>query len=242
LLSYRWSEPALALRLPRLVSPQRRVLFRLGRFNVYSYPAALYSGLVAGVYAGYVLTDDAHANRFAVAVLVLMGPALAGARLLFVATNWRIYRADPRRILQRREGGMAMYGGLLLALPLSPLVLHAVGLGFGEFWDGATATMILGTVFTRIGCFLNGCCRGRRLPTPLLESGASLLLFASYVALWPHFPFAGAGLLYGLAGYGAVRFLLEFTRDRDGRVSFAQVFSATAVLICLPLYLALWLA
>lgn len=236
MLSYPWPDA----RLTR--GPRRRVLFRLGRVNVYSYPAALYAGLVVGTYVGCALVPQRDVTRYALAMVVLVVPALAGARLLFVATNWEIYRAEPRRILRRREGGMAMYGGLLLALPLSPPLLHALGLGFGEFWDATTGTILLGTVFTRIGCFLNGCCSGRTLPTPLLESAACLLLFVSYLALWPHFPFAGAGLLYGLAAYGAVRFALEFARDRDARVSLAQVVSATAVLVCVPLYLAVWLA
>ena len=246
MLSYRSAEPAFVGRVPRalrqLESPRRRVLFRFGALNVYSYPAALYTGLVAGVYAGYALSPGPERNRFAAAILILMGPALLGARLLYVAAHWQTYRLEPRRILRRSEGGMAMYGGLLLALPLSPPLLRVLGIGFGEFWDAATATMILGTVFTRIGCFLNGCCSGRRVPTPLLESIAAALLFLSFVALWPHFPFAGAALLYGLGCYGAIRFTLEFTRERTGRISFAQVVSASAVLVCAPLYLTLWAA
>ena len=243
MLSYRWSDalPPARRRL-HIVSPRRRVLVRVGRHNVYSYPSALYTGLVCGVYAGCALVPDADVTPFALAMVVLLVPALAGARLLFVAAHWSTYRGEPRRILRRSEGGMAMYGGLLLALPLSIPLVRAVGLPFGEFWDGATATMILGAAFTRVGCFLNGCCAGPRVPTPLLECVACLGLFAGLVALWPVFPFTGAALLYGLATYGLLRFSLEFTRARARTITFAQVVSATAVLVCVPLYLALWLA
>jgi Prolipoprotein diacylglyceryl transferase/Concanavalin A-like lectin/glucanases superfamily len=65
------------------------------------------------------------------------------------------------RIWRRSEGGMAMYGGLIVTVPLSFPLLRAMQLPFGEFWDAATVTILLGMVFTRIGCLLNGCCAGR---------------------------------------------------------------------------------
>jgi phosphatidylglycerol---prolipoprotein diacylglyceryl transferase len=141
----------------------RRILFSWSGFNVYSYPAMLYLGMVAGVFAG---AHAAHLsgmspNRFAAASVLLIIPALVGARLLFVFTHWNVYRDDLSRIWRRSEGGMAMYGGLLVAIPLSILVLRAMHLSFAEFWDAATFMILLGMVFTRIGCLLNGCCSGR---------------------------------------------------------------------------------
>ena len=56
---------------------------------------------------------------FAVASVALIIPALIGSRLLFVFSHWDIYRRDLSRIWRRSEGGMAMYGGLILTVPLS---------------------------------------------------------------------------------------------------------------------------
>src|ERR1700709_2198167 len=142
----------------------RRILFSWRGYNIYSYPAMLYIGLLAGVFVGACVAQSAglSADRFAIAITFLLIPALAGSRLYFVLTRWDLFRRDPARIWRRDEGGMSMYGGFILAVPLSIPLLRLLGLPFGGFWDAAALTILLGMAFTRIGCFLNGCCGGRR--------------------------------------------------------------------------------
>src|SRR5262249_35439152 len=156
---------------------------------------------VGGTYGGSLHGLDP-ARTFA-AMLLLILPALVGARLLHVAAHWPAYRRDPGRIWRRSEGGAAMYGGLVLAFLLSLPLLAGLSLPVGAFWDAATVTMLIGMVFTRAGCLLNGCCAGRpaegplalwlpdargvwrrRLPTQLLEGGLGAVLLAGSVLLW----------------------------------------------------------
>ena len=214
----------------------RKILFSWHGLTVYSYPAMLYLGLVAGAFAGaWVAQNSAmNADSFAVALLILLVPALVGARLYFVLTRWEVYRREPRRIWRRSEGGMAMYGGLILAVPLSFPLLRAMDLPFGAFWDAATFTMLLGMAFTRIGCLLNGCCGGRptggwlavvlpddrgiwqrRYPTQLMEMTFALTLFAAAFMLRSHAPFPGAIFCSAVIAYGTGRFFLERLRE-DG--------------------------
>jgi len=136
------------------------MLFQYRGFAVWSYPAMLYLGLVAGVVAGNAAAHAAGVNAFRVflATLILMVPALIGARLLYVAANWIHYRKKPPQIWDRNKGGMAMFGGLLLALPLSVPLLRVLRLSLGAFWDVATFTILVGMIITRGGCLMNGCC------------------------------------------------------------------------------------
>jgi phosphatidylglycerol:prolipoprotein diacylglycerol transferase len=208
----------------------RRVLFSIGSVPVYSYPALLYGGLVVGVFAGAAAAPfvGLARERFTAAVLVLLVPALAGARLWFVLAHWQTYRRELRRVWRRSEGGMALYGGLLLALAVSPPVLASLGLQFPAFWDAATFTMLIGMAFTRIGCLLNGCCGGRqtgrwlslrlpdhtgawaaRYPTQLLEAALAIALLGAEFLLLDVEPFRGAVFLFALVCYSAVRFALE---------------------------------
>ena len=122
----------------------RRVLFRWRGFRIWSYPAMLYLGLVAGVATGNLAAHATGVDAFRVfvATLILIPPAVFGARLLYVATHWNQYRNRPARIWNRQEGGMAMYGGLPIMLLLSMPVLAVLGLGFGGFWDAASLTII----------------------------------------------------------------------------------------------------
>jgi phosphatidylglycerol---prolipoprotein diacylglyceryl transferase len=214
----------------------RKILFNWNGFNVYSYPAMLYLGMLAGVFAGAYVAQlsGMDANLFAVATLGLIVPALVGSRLLFVFTHWDVYRRDLSRIWRRSEGGMAMYGGLIMTVPLSIPLLRAMHLPFAEFWDAATFTILLGMIFTRIGCLLNGCCAGRptsawfgcnlpdhrgiwqrRIPTQILEMTVAAMILGAVILIWDRKPPAGTLFCLAIVAYGATRFLLEPLRGRD---------------------------
>src|SRR5450631_401048 len=87
-------------------------------FEIWSYAAMLYLGLIAGLMAENL---GAHVMNLAAlqvfeATLILLGPAILGARLFYVGTHWPQYRLTPERIFRRGEGGLSMYGGLPVML------------------------------------------------------------------------------------------------------------------------------
>lgn len=243
----------------------RRVLWRWRAITIYSYPAMLYLGLVFGIVAGNYVANLAGLNSAGVfiATLLLLVPALAGARLLYVASHWETYRREPARIWRRSEGGAAMYGGLPLSLLASIPLLGLLQLPFGAFWDMATFTILIGMIFTRIGCLLNGCCGGRptegrlglylpdhrgiwkrRIPTQLLEAGWASLLLVGAIGLWSRLPFPGALFLYCLTGYGIGRLVFESTREEQDRVgtwTVHQAISAALVALSAAIFIVAWL-
>ena len=107
----------------------RRRLFVWRGITVWSYPAMLYVGLVAGVVVGNAAAHAAHVDAFRtfVATLVLIAVCLMGARLLHVALNWQTYRHDLSRMWDREQGGLAMLGALPLAIPISVPLLALLG-------------------------------------------------------------------------------------------------------------------
>src|SRR5215469_5534818 len=106
----------------------RPILFQCRKLTIWSYPAMLYSGLVAGVAAGNLAAREAGIDtlRAYIATLILIIPALAGARLLFIVVHWELYRHNLPRMWNRREGGYVMYGGLPVVLLLSIPLLRAL--------------------------------------------------------------------------------------------------------------------
>jgi phosphatidylglycerol:prolipoprotein diacylglycerol transferase len=243
----------------------RRVLFDVYNIRIYSYPAMLYVGMVLGIVVGNYaanLTDLNSVHVFIVQLLLTI-PALVGARLLFVATHWRIYRSEPARIWRMAEGGSAMQGGLLLSLAVSVPLLAAFKLSFGTFWDVATFTLLTGMMVTKVGCLLNGCCSGRptegwfalclpdhqgswqrRIPTQLLDAGLVALVLLGEAGFWFQRPFAGAGFLTALAAYAIGRLFLQPMRasqDRLGLINVQQAFSAAFALIAFSGFLGGWL-
>lgn len=216
----------------------RPVLFTFRGRPVWSYPALLYVGLVFGLVVGNVAANlrGLDGVRVYLATLLLLVPALAGARLAYVVGHWGLFREDLRSIWRHSVGGQAMYGGLL-AVPISLPLLDALAVPFWAFWDVATFTMLTGMVFTRVGCLLNGCCVGRptegrfglvlrdragvarrRVPSQLLEAGMGAVVLAGVSAIPTQAP-PGTVFLAALVGYGLGRVLLQNIREEEHRVA-----------------------
>ena len=242
----------------------RPMLFQWRGLTVWSYPAMLYIGLVAGVVAGNAAAHAAGMDAFRafVATLVLIVPALIGARLLHVAAHWQLYRQSLQRIWNRRDGGYAMYGGLPAALLLSVPLLAALQLPFGAFWDVAMLTILVGMIFARIGCLMNGCCAGRpsrswlsvylpnhrgvwdtRIPTQCLEAGWAGVLLVSAMTVWRWLPFPGALFLLAAVGYASGRLVLESLREpQPGATRFTidHAISVVVIMLSLATFTACW--
>jgi phosphatidylglycerol:prolipoprotein diacylglycerol transferase len=211
---------------------------------LHSYPFFLYLGSVAGTYAAALAAPAALAVRVAAATTLLIVPALVGSRLLYVATHLDAYRGRWELAVRRSAGGGAMYGGLILGLPLSVPVLRVLEIPFFVYWDAVIFALLVGMVFTRVGCLLNGCCRGTdRVPTSVLEAGLACVLIAAAVALRGQAPFPGALFAGALAAYAAGRFALDFTRADSRRfgLTVAQATSACAVLAVAPVVFTVWI-
>jgi phosphatidylglycerol:prolipoprotein diacylglycerol transferase len=212
----------------------------------------LYIGLVAGVVAGNAAAHATGMDAFRtyVATLVLIGPAVAGARLLHVVLHWRIYRQSPGRIWKQSEGGYGMYGGLPLVLLLSVPLLAALRLPFAAFWDVGMVTILTGMIFARIGCLLNGCCSGRpsnvwfslylpnhlgvwerRIPSQCLESGWAAILLVFGILVWRWVPFPGALFLLCAAAYASGRLVLESLREPEPGAARFNIYHGISVAI-----------
>ena len=242
----------------------RRILFQWRGLTIWSYTALLYVGLVAGVVAGNLAAHTAGIDAFRtfVATMVLIPAALVGARLLYVACHWTLYRENLPRLWSRNDGGAALYGGLPVAFLLSVPLLTVLQLPFGAFWDVATFTILVGMVFGRIGCLMNGCCSGRpssawlsmdlpnhmgvrerRIPTQCLEAGWAAVLLACAMTVWRWLPFPGASFLLFLAATASGRLLLESTREQQpgaARFTVNHAISVALILVSLATLTARW--
>lgn len=213
----------------------------------------LYLGLVLGVIAGNVAAHAAGLDplRVYIATLVLIVPALMGARLLFVASEWKYYRRNPRRIWDRTQGGFMMYGAVPAMLVCSVPLLRALHIRFGAFWDVSIFTILVGMIFTRVGCLLNGCCGGRptsrwfgislpntsgvwhrRIPTQALEAACAAALLIVAAIMRGRTPFPGALFLFITMSYAGVRLLLELAREHpNSRRQFRIAYVLSVVFI-----------
>jgi phosphatidylglycerol:prolipoprotein diacylglycerol transferase len=215
-----------------------RTILELGPFRVQSYGLMLALGFLVG---GILLLRSARKRSLdegAVLnlIYVIVISAVVGARFMYVATHWGDYSRNPTEIFKIWEGGLTLYGGLLLAVVGAMAYMKRAGLPVLVVCDLAAPSIALGKVLTRVGCFLNGCCFGTEWhspfgvtfpnscqagsvfpgtelhPTQLYSSALSLAVFAALVLLGRRGLKPGAVFWSYLLMDSAVRFGLAFVR------------------------------
>ncbi len=216
----------------------------------------LYLGMVFGVVAQNYAAHLANLPpaRVWIATLLLLPTALFGARMLYVASHFTVYVREPKRFWRRSEGGVALYGAVPVMLLSSVPILSWIGVPFWPFWDVSVFCILVGMIFTRIGCLLHGCCAGRpndgflsarlcdhngiaarRIPTQILEAAWALLLLIAAALAW-HRLSSGELFLLALAAYAVGRFVMQpwrASRQRIGQLDLQQAISVLFALIAI---------
>jgi len=226
----------------------------------HSYVSMLYLGAISGILAGtrWAELHGLPAPRVFLVMLLIFPAALAGARLLFVALHRSVFRRHKARVWSTSEGGAALYGGLILSFLLSLPLLWAMNMPVGAFWDAVAIALLVGMIFTRTGCALQGCCAGRpsqswlafrmpdmngvwrrRLPFPLFEAGVAAV---TLVVCTEFLGESSGGCLFlgSLAMYATGRWLLEPTREKVDRVrgwSVHRIISAVLIALAITGFL-----
>jgi phosphatidylglycerol:prolipoprotein diacylglycerol transferase len=99
-------------------------------------------------------------------IYIIVFSSVIGSRLMYVLGHLADYRDDPISALKVWEGGLTLYGGLLLAVVFSLAYMKSRKLPIWTVCDLAAPAIALGKAATRVGCFMNGCCFGARTESP----------------------------------------------------------------------------
>ncbi len=223
---------------------------QLAPIYVHSYGVMLLIGLAAGV---WWLTRSGRTHGFSLEdwidfALVILLSGVVGARLLYVLLHLPEYSAAPMTILYVWQGGLSFHGGVAAGVISAYGFARVRGLPFPLLADLGAPALALGTAFTRVGCFLNGCCYGTechlpwavvfpptteagaggipRHPTQLYAVAANAAIFAILAKLAPRVRVRGNLFLLYLVLYSIYRFLVEFVR----RGASARIFAPLAPL------------
>ena len=217
---------------------------RIGPLEIRSYGVMLAVAFAAGAYFALWRARKFGVPREVVGNLVawIMVSGVLGARLFYAAFHWGEFRGHPWDVVNPFQGGrigiagLTLYGGLLLAVVVGILYLREKKVQIWKVADVVAPSIGLGIFFTRIGCFLNGCCFGRPAEVPWAvafppESPAGyvfpgirlhptqlysslyglgifgLLLLAERFRRWDGFTFWLFAMLYAVA-----RFCVDFVR------------------------------
>jgi len=138
-----------------------------GWFHLRSYGALLALAFLVGTLLALgearrlKLDEDKVVN----VILVVLVASVLGARALYVLEHVGEFRRQWTGVLAIWQGGLTLYGGVVAGTVAGLWVARRSGLPMWTLADALTPSFALGTMFGRLGCFLNGCCYGR--PTTL---------------------------------------------------------------------------
>lgn len=96
--------------------------------------------------------------------------SIVGARLYYVIFEWQQYVDDPIQIFAIRNGGLAIYGGLLAGGLVMYVFTKSRGISFWQFSDIAVPGVIIAQAIGRWGNFMNQEAYGGETTRAFLES------------------------------------------------------------------------
>jgi phosphatidylglycerol---prolipoprotein diacylglyceryl transferase len=142
-------------------------IYHWGFLHIRSYGLMLAVAFLAGTWlslreARRLSIDE---DALVTVILVVLVSSVVGARALYVLEHVQEFRREWGSMLAVWQGGLTLYGGVVAGTVAGLLAARQMSLPMWTVADALTPAFALGTVFGRIGCFLNGCCYGT--PTTL---------------------------------------------------------------------------
>ncbi len=218
------------------------ILFHAGMIELTSYSVLL--GLSCGIgmlmasqRAAARRVDPAAVRQLSIWAIVA---AITGSRLLYVALHWSEFAARPAAALLPVRGdvmrggvislgGLAMNGGVLLAIAVITVSAWRMRLPVLRAMDAIGPALPLGIALTRVGCFLNGCCYGSKTEMPwgvVFPAGSAA---GHYQRIGGMVHAIHPAQLYA-AAMGAVMFVLLLILERRGQWRDGRTACLTVVL------------
>lgn len=131
-------------------------------FSVFGFWIALYGVIIAiGMMLGVALAVYDRRSRGLsdepIWDLALVGipSGIVGARIYYVIFAWQFYKDDPVQIFNLRQGGLAIYGGVIGAFIAILIYSRVKKQDMLELWDSVALGFLIGQALGRWGNFFN---------------------------------------------------------------------------------------
>lgn len=129
----------------------------IGNFDIAMYGIIIAIGMIAGLGIACLMakrtgqkTDD-YIDLAIIAIIL----SVMGARIYYVIFQWDYYKDDLLRIFNLREGGLAIYGGVIAAIITTFVFCKVKKLRFPLVCDTAGLGLLTGQIIGRWGNFFN---------------------------------------------------------------------------------------
>ena len=195
-----------------------RRAFSIGSFSVYWYGILIAAGLLLAVTYAYFNAHryDVDRNKLFDCVIVGIVTAIIGARLYYVAFKWDSFASDPIKILDIREGGLAIYGSIIGALIGGLTMAKIKKMKFLPVLDVTMTCFFIGQAIGRWGNFFNQEAYGSQTDGLFRMISENTVINGENVAVHPCFLYESV--------WCALGFILLFIVNRRFQRYHGQVF------------------
>ena len=205
-------------------------LFHIGSLTVHAYGFFLAIGFIFGIFRMVKIAPKYNIQKNDVIDLgiYMLIAGIVGARLLYVLTNISSYTF--KEAFSLWKGGLSFHGAIVAGVLVGFIFSKIKKIHILTLFDLIVPSVCIGYGFTRIGCFLNGCCYGIDSSMPWAckmwtDHGVTtcepVQLYAcaiSFLMFWALTKFEfkkdkpGYVFTWYLILYGIYRYLIEFIR------------------------------
>ena len=211
-------------------------LFGIEGFNIAWYGVIIGVGMIiATSLAAWRATKQGYKSDLIIDFVLFAIPiGIVCARLYYVIFEWEYYIQDPIRIFAIREGGLAIYGGVIGGILTAIIFCKVNKFSLIKLLDLAMPSLLLGQIIGRWGNFMNQEAFGNLITDPKLqffpygvyieslgewhqatffyESAANLMLFILMMIVARKVKKDGWMVVLYFAGFGTIRFFIEGLR------------------------------
>ncbi len=187
-------------------------------------------------------------------LIVAVPAAIIGARLYYVIFSWDYYKGDFMKIINIREGGLAIHGALIASVLVGVIFCRIKKIDFWQLGDITAPSIILGQAIGRWGNFMNQEAHGgpTDLPWGIMVNGQKVHPTFLYESLWNIGVFLfllwyrknktkvrGEVFLLYIALYSVGRFFIEGMRTDSlmfGPIRVAQLISVASIVVAMGIF------
>lgn len=235
----------------------RSTLFTVFGIPIRSYGFMMVVGFALGLWRAIRVASkrDINPERIYDLALIVLLSGVVGARIVYILLN--LQTENLKEFFAVWNGGLSFHGGVVFALIAAYMYTKRMKMPFWKCADLLAPSVAIGYAFTRVGCFLNGCCYGAPTnlpwgvrfmeqgtltppshPTQIYASIANIIIFFILTKLEKLHRAPGYIFTCYLGLYSIYRFLNEILRKGySAQVAIygltqAQVVSIAIMIIC----------
>lgn len=226
------------------------VAFNIFGIGIRWYGILIASGILIGALLGIKRGKKIGISEEDILDMLLFAvPAsIIGARTYYVIFNWSYYAGDIFKMINIRQGGMAIHGGVIAGVSVAYIYCKYKKISFVKIVDVCAPSLILGQAIGRWGNFINQEAYGgptdlpwgilidgvRVHPTFLYESIWNLTVFVFLLWYDKRKKFDGELFLFYGVLYSIGRFFIEGLRTDSlmfGPIRVAQLVSLSTIVV-----------